>query len=170
MQFRSTLLPVKLTDSAYIAGMIDGEGTVKINRRAGKGKSENARPWGFLPLVLVTNTHLGVLEHLREVSGVGIVYHAKTRGKPHWNLVHRWQVVGNQARQLLVEVQPHLIIKAEHARQVLAMPTQIRGGRAEGSAEIYGEQERLFGVLTELNRRTPLGVPTKPTGRRSSRG
>ncbi len=139
------------TEKAYIAAMIDAEGTISLGRRRGQGKrSINGQVWHITIRVLVTNSHLGMIQYLHDASGVGIVYHQKRSHNPRWNLVHRWQVAAKQARELLREVRPYLIVKADLADLIVNMPMQPRGTFVP---EVHEQQMRCLEQSHQMNQR-----------------
>jgi hypothetical protein len=139
--------------------MIDGEGVITIQRTKGRGTKGQGREWGMRGLVMVTNSHAGLIGFLRDVTGLGITYRAKSAGKPEWSLVHRWQVVGDQARRLLEPLIPYLVLKRELAEIVVSFPRQSKGGKLAIDDVIYEEQLRRWAQTRVLNRR---GQGTKP--------
>lgn len=140
---------------AYVAAMVDAEGVVTLTKFRGRGvHSKNGREWLIRPLVLVTNSHAGLIGFLRNATGLGTTYTSRKPPKhPHWSRIHRWQVAASEARSLLSEIRPYLVIKAHLADVVLAMPTQSKGGRRVEDAAIYERQLAVVDVVRALNNR-----------------
>lgn len=93
----------KESDLAYLAGIIDGEGSIIIGNSG-----------YYCLLVVISNTHLGMMEHISNLFG-GHVYKCKTHSigkKPIYRL--HWS--GTSAYNILMLVQPYLIIKSEQAK------------------------------------------------------
>jgi hypothetical protein len=137
------------TDLAYLAGLIDGEGTITIGRITRPGLRYQAK-------LLLVNTDLHLVEHAQTVTGVGIIYRSKADQTgvipANWNPVHRWQVVARQACAAIQLVRPYLVAKADLADLVLSMPTRSKG-RGPNDAAILIEQARIFELVRDLNRR-----------------
>jgi hypothetical protein len=137
------------TDLAYLAGLIDGEGTIRVGRFKAPGIRYQVQ-------LLLVNTDVRMIEHAQRVTGLGIVYQSKadrTGAIPaNWNPVHRWQVVSRQAAEAIKLVRPYLVVKAELADLVLSMPTRSKG-RGPHDAAVLAEQERIYDIVRELNRR-----------------
>jgi hypothetical protein len=135
---------------AYVAGLIDGEGTITIARQR-RGSSPT---WRYQPRLLVVNTDLRLIEAVRHALNVGIVYQSKadrTGAIPaNWNPVHRFQATAQQAIYALKIVRPYLIAKAEHADIVLDMPTRSKNHR--DTSAVAG-QVAAFEAIARLNRR-----------------
>lgn len=96
---------------SYIAGYIDGEGSIDIGKYKDR---ENPR---FR--IRVSNTHLETLELLKEFFGLGGIY--KMRLSPNgkkkyyqWSVSARLDVVF-----ILKKIIPYLIEKKERAKKVL---------------------------------------------------
>jgi hypothetical protein len=100
------------TDSAYIAGLIDADGTVTASHNKGKLPA---------PMVLVVNGSLPLIQWLQETIGAGCAYETKTRptrpdqNDAHWNKVHRYQITGWKAQSLIARVRPFMRVKAAQA-------------------------------------------------------
>ena len=136
---------------AYLAAMIDAEGCVGL----AAVKSRTALPefpLGFIPRVLVTNSHLGLLELIKSVVGYGTLYHAKKNStNPNWSPIHRWTAAANHARQLLADVLPYLVIKRRQAELVIAFPKRTARGAGQGT--VYATQRAMFDECAALNLR-----------------
>jgi hypothetical protein len=92
------------SDLAYMAGIVDGEGTVYYREKTGSLR------------VSVTNTHRPLLDWIAERWGGSVNDELNYTGdgctrKPKW----RWTLSGGPAVVLLRELLPRLIVKAERA-------------------------------------------------------
>lgn len=130
------------TNKAYIAGIIDGEGCVRVCRKTTKNGGS------YQAFVCVTNSNEALLYWLKEVTEIGCVYKYKKSAKKNWKLVHRFQVVSQNACDLLRSILPYLKIKKEVADVVLSMPINKRGHR-----NLTPIQETLFMRTKVLNTR-----------------
>lgn len=99
------------TDIAYLAGIIDGEGSIGfyVGRRT---------PGGNLT-VQVTSTCLELLEWICSESGGSVV------NQPRWQSLgskpcYSWAASGERAAIILASVLPYLIIKHDHASKLIA--------------------------------------------------
>ena len=114
------------TDLAYLAGLIDADGTVTFQVSSGRRKNgDTAMP---VPMVLIVNSDFALIEWLKEVIGYGCAYETKTRptradqNEVHWSKVHRFQLTGRPAIALLRRALPYLRIKRERAELAMRMP------------------------------------------------
>lgn len=137
-------------EKAYIAGFFDGEGTITL--RKARRKTDPSR-YSISPFLIVGNTHEGVINWLRETTGIGIVYGGTKPFKDYWARTWRWQVISNQARVLLVDLLPYLIIKKEEAEIVINFPKMEKRRFDEA---IYQKQVECLQTIREINRRVKV--------------
>jgi hypothetical protein len=93
---------MKKTDLAYIAGIIDGEGCIYIERGK-KGR-------GFQLSVSVGSSDKCLCELLKFSFG-GCVYQMKSKTLPMW----KWEIRTRQAGQFLESILPYLRLKQPQA-------------------------------------------------------
>jgi len=132
----------------YIAGFIDGEGTITINT--------NLRSRG-IPRVSIVNTNYDVLRLISYTINMwGVsnsIYTDCPKVSSRHKIVHRLQVYDKQAVLTLCEVLlPHLVIKGEHAKIVIDF---IKRRRMEGrQGTTFKELEKaMITRIRGLNRR-----------------
>jgi hypothetical protein len=109
--------------AAYLAGLIDGEGTVTLTRAH---RRENRRL-----VVSISNNDLLLLSFVNTAIGAGKVTTKKTYSKRHARSF-TYQISSRQALDLLEQVTPHLrTYKAIRARLALANYLRLtpRNGR-----------------------------------------
>lgn len=94
------------TEAAYLAGIVDGEGSISLTRVKQKG--------GYWRVVLtVSSCDKGLIEWCARWGGATLF--DMDRG-PNRRLQHRWTIVGQALRKLLKDIRPYLIIKADRAK------------------------------------------------------
>lgn len=107
----------------YIAGLIDGEGTVFIGRQK---RSENRSGYRFIPHLIITNTNKECLELCKNTFNFGSLL---LRREASFNTegsiqsrkdCYRWEVKHQQAGEVLRQVLPYMVIKKEQAKNLLA--------------------------------------------------
>ena len=93
---------------AYMAGIIDGEGHIGIygsfNHKLSKHKSHYLR-------VSVGNNCKELLDIFKAKLGGGLSSEQPPKGKLIW----RWTITGNNAKQLLKDIYPYLVVKSKQA-------------------------------------------------------
>ena len=115
-----TLEPVQ---AAYIAGLVDGEGTVTLSRRH---KSENRQL-----VVSISNTERPLLDYVLEVVGVGKITSKKTY-RSHHAPSYTYSISNRQGLSLLKQVQPYLrTYKAKRTALIISNYVRLtpRNGR-----------------------------------------
>ena len=108
-----------LLDTAYFAGLFDGEGSFRISKGGGPPSRMCSTTESSMTLyVQVVNTYKPVLEELRDLYGGGIYENKANRGhgwKPAW----AWVCSGKKAAKFTHDVFPFLRIKKEQAQACL---------------------------------------------------
>jgi hypothetical protein len=98
-------------DAAYVAGIIDGEGTITLTRTH---RGENRRP-----VVSISSTELPLLAYVRFVVGAGRIT-SKACARPHHSPSFAYTVTSRQALSLLTQVSRFLhTYKSERAYLLL---------------------------------------------------
>lgn len=136
---------------AYIAGIIDGEGTI--------GVYKGGAPYSYSLRLIVSNTHVPMLEWLHVRVGGSLTRNGtgyKTRHKQGWQVV-LWQA---HAAAVIQACRPFLIVKAPQADLGLRFMSEFisHRGRPVTDEEIrrrqwYFEQTHLLNGLQPVGRR-----------------
>ena len=87
------------SDAAYIAGLIDGEGTIGLVRK----HRTDYRQLG----ISISSTELPLLEFVQSLCGTGVITRKKT-ARPHHSLSFTYAVYNRQALDLVEQVHPFL--------------------------------------------------------------
>lgn len=99
------------TDAAYIAGLIDGEGTVTLSRRH---RNENRQL-----VVSISNTDRPLLEYVLNTAGAGKITGKKT-SQSHHTPSYTYAISNRQALALLKQTIPYLkTYKAKRSEIIL---------------------------------------------------
>ena len=120
------LTPMQL---GYIAGIIDGEGCIRIRQNGKKGN-------GCVSLHVV-NTDLEVLNRLKDWTGLGFVY--QTRKKKYnsasCRALYSWELSPKDCNELLMSISDILIIKQKQANYALLYQKLIIDGKGRPTKE-----------------------------------
>jgi len=135
------------TQKAYLAGLLDGEGCVGIQK---KRSSSKRHEYDFDTRVIITNSNYSAICWIKEVTGLGCAYQYKRSSNIKWNVVHRWVVVSRNAREFLNAIYPYLIIKKEITDLCLTFPFNNHKHRSD---ERYEEQIAYFQTVKDKNKR-----------------
>ena len=96
----------------YVAGIIDGEGYVSIDRNSRTGRS-------LVGKVVVQMSGALIPKMLHRKFGGN--YRTYKRNNPNQANAHTWALNGSQARKFLKRIAPLLIIKKKQAQLVMAL-------------------------------------------------
>ena len=110
-------------DVGYLAGLIDGEGTITLSRR-------NLNKHRAL-VITVSNTEMSILKYVQEITGVGKITNKRITKANH-TPSFTYQVANRQALDILKQTAEHLrSYKADRARLALQEYTRLtpRNGR-----------------------------------------
>jgi hypothetical protein len=123
------------TEAAYIAGLVDGEGSITLSR---KHRNEN-RHLGLT----ISSTELPMLEFVLAATGVGKITN-KARSQPHHSHSYAYAVYNRQALQILEQIHPHLL-SYKSARSALAIRDYVKLTPRNGkyTARLKTEREKF---------------------------
>ena len=144
------------TQRAYIAGFIDADGTISLSAGRKRKSGEIGVP---MPLVLIVNTDFRIIKFMKEATGVGCSYFTnptklrKDQDKRNWNPVHRFQVTGMAAIELIEAVMPYLMLKTPQAKVMIQAPQRGRDFPQFATDEQVAFGKMLKEEMLELNKR-----------------
>jgi len=90
---------IKNENSAYLAGIVDGEGTITLTR---KNKSQNRRL-----AITISNNELVLLSWIKKTLGAGVIVTKKSSNKSYLPSF-TYQIHNSQAYDLLELIAPYL--------------------------------------------------------------
>jgi len=125
--------------AAYIAGLIDGEGTITLTR---EHSTENKRL-----VVSISNTERALLDFARDSIGAGKITNKRTYSEKH-TPSYAYKITNRQALSLLEQIAKYLR-SYKRGRATLALKTYIsvtpRNGRYTAKLQAAREQfEKAF--------------------------
>jgi len=139
------------SEKGYIAGLIDGEGTITLEKR------KFASDIKVHPAVYISNTSLELLTHIREVLGVGTIrrgHRRKSRStgserKQDYKLgIHKIREVEG----LLKTIKPYLVLKKRQAEVVLEFIQRLLS-KTERNYKLSKDELALLAKIRMLNKR-----------------
>jgi len=111
---------MKQTDIAYIAGLMDGEGCIRIKKEKAYACQDRKTP-GYHASVQIKMVEEGAIRFVRDMLG-GWYYRQKSsvkNGRP----LYCWQSSDRQAETILKTILPYLRVKHDQADLVLKLRT-----------------------------------------------
>jgi len=131
-------MALRKTDIAYIAGLVDGEGSILI-AKSYQTKYGNC----YRVSTTIANNNLAVLEWVNDKFG-GCIYKS--------NNCYMWQLNGKKCHKLLILLTPYLKIKSEQAELALQYISTIKHtGSKRLSKVIIKQREKLRKEMQKLN-------------------
>lgn len=102
---------MKLTEKYWLAGVIDSEGSIYINKIKEK---RNKRGYQLVPVLTVSNTNTRLLKRVKEITKKGSIILTRT-GRKNWKDNYHYFASANVIRKILKEIEPYLIVKREQS-------------------------------------------------------
>ncbi len=99
----------KKEDAMWLAAFIDSEGSLQIHKQ----KRGNNSP-AYQPHIAIGMTQREMLDQAYKITNLGCVWKMKGKtktGKP----LYQWSVRGQQGKELIEEIHPHLLLKKKQA-------------------------------------------------------
>jgi hypothetical protein len=151
-----------VTDWAYAAGFVDGEGCISVVRSFVTSRDR----YQYGVQIVVANRDRKVLDWFKATWGGWVVAVSSRQGKAResWN----WRCpTGLSARPFLTGIRPWLRIKSAQCTNALEMIELLqRGRRTLGPyplpQALLDEQERLYWIQREMNHRGTDPFVAKP--------
>lgn len=101
------------TEKAYIAGIIDGEGSVMLQKI-----HKNEHP---SPCISIASTTLELLEWIKKVVGKGTITKKKNYNLEIHKDCYSYVLRRNDAISLLIDIEPYLVIDVKRKRTELIL-------------------------------------------------
>ncbi|MEW5758266.1 MAG: hypothetical protein AB1755_02170 [Candidatus Omnitrophota bacterium] len=135
--------PLKEVEKAYLAGIVDGEGTVTLMR--------HHRNETHTPYVSVANNNLKLLKWIKiKIGGVVI---SKKKRMSHHNNSYAWYVCQNRAIDFLNEIKRYLIIKKPQADLITEKYKSVTNRAGKYTKALLNKKMRLVAKIRKLNQR-----------------
>jgi hypothetical protein len=143
---------LSVSEAAYLAGIIDGEGCFVTHKTPSKGKRLKAHGIRHVLLVTlsVTNTDYSALARIREVAGNGriVIEHSTGNRKPRGT----WYINQKQVEVLVPQIIPHMLIKREQAEWALKF-IELKNTNKDLTLEVSQQLEALWEKVRSFNHR-----------------
>lgn len=139
---------------AYLAGIIDGEGTIGLHERQGIGEKKR---WCIR--FIVTNTDFRLIQWL--IDNFGGNFYKKTPKVAKWKVSYVWTIYDTKkCYDLIKKIKPYLVLKNEQADVVIKFQDslmKLEDGYKNGVPEkVYNKRLELVNMCKKLNSRGVL--------------
>lgn len=129
-------------DTSYLAGFIDGEGTIGIEKQKSHTK------FYYRLHLRIGNTNLDVLKEIQKQFGGDIHFQGVTKGGKKFHAIS-W--FNENAKIILEQIKDKLIIKKEIAEYAIGYP--VGEGKGTKVPPMVQElREMLYNIIKTLNR------------------
>lgn len=128
---------------AYLAGIIDGEGSIYIGNFSSNPKTGTLH---YQTNMEVTNTDERLITWLKNTfGGRSCSYTAKQTPRNSRKAVYRWIVTGKLLTHLCEQIKPYLIIKIQQCEIMLKMRATFNGtGAVKGKSGVQPVTEDIL--------------------------
>lgn len=132
---RKKIKRLSITERSYIAGIIDGEGSITLTIKQKGGTRHLA--------IFVSSTDKSLLEYLQKVIGAGKII-AKRVYKSHHKPAYAYAIYNRQALGVLEQVAPYLrTYKLKRAKVVLAQYISVTPRNGKYNDKLSERRERF---------------------------
>lgn len=128
---------------AYLAGIIDGEGTVTLMKHH---KNET-----HIPFVGIANNNLALLKWIKSLAGGNIC--SKKKRLPHHNDSYVLNIRQDRALRFLGEIKQYLIVKRRQAELITAKYKSVTHRAGKYTPEMLAKKAALVAEIRRLNQR-----------------
>lgn len=133
--------------NAYLAGIIDGEGHISINRN--KSCPQRRKNPRYQAEVTVVNTDIRLMEYL--VEYIGGSFYKRKKSKEWHKDTYQWKVTSTTARELCKRLLPYLLLKKGQAECIIRLYDECDFNMRVLTADELVKREKIYQQLLTLN-------------------
>lgn len=133
---------------AYLAGIIDGEGSIAIEVQS-KSIRWNRKCDYYSLRLLVINTNLPLLNWIQENFGGTIRQRPDIENRRR---CYRWNIFSHNAAEILKECQPYMIVKKPHTEIFIKFAETMSKSNSRLSEELLEYRKDLYNQLKHINK------------------
>jgi hypothetical protein len=148
------VLTLSATEAAYIAGIIDGEGSISMSYT---GPRYGYRYGNYRLVLQVGNTKEPLIEYLHRITGVGNRWNREGQKQEHAKVWY-WQVTNQKAAEVIGSCLPYLVIKVEQALLALSYADFVVPTAVGITEEVAAERHDIYSALKKANKKGPVHV------------
>jgi len=143
------VFPASTTDLAWLAGIIDGEGTISIYKEQ---RPANKSGYRYYSVVEISNSNEGIINRLSAILPDSAVKMRANKPKPNHKQVWKLKITRRWTKPVLTTILPYLVGKRKQAEVVLAFQRAVEAAprRTGGVTEVF---EGYKQQITKLNKR-----------------
>ena len=131
-----------VADAAYIAGVIDGEGTITMTRRH---RNENRQL-----VISISNSEKKLLDYIKEITNVGTLSKKRTYKSNH-AINFTYKISNRQALDLLQQITPYLkTYKKDRALLILKKYIKLTPRNGKYTKHVISEREKFIAEFFKI--------------------
>jgi hypothetical protein len=141
-------------NAAYLAGILDGEGTVSVSRTSTNQSAKACkRGFAYRSSIGIALTDENLLLWVQQVTGVGRICRVKSQSPKH-KAAWRWTAWSKDAVYVAKMVLPYLRLKKRQAENLIAFQAVMRFPGSKGLSDVeWTARHTHYLVSRNLNQR-----------------
>lgn len=145
MKYRTTKTLSPL-DAAYLAGLVDGEGTIALS--GPRHRQRNTRH----PVISIANTDYNLVQWPLKITGAGFISKKGKKKLSHHLDSYIYAAHSNQALSIIAQIYPYLKNKSKRARAKLLLEEykEVTPRNGKYSPDLLIKRQRFEEVLFSL--------------------
>ncbi|KKN04769.1 hypothetical protein LCGC14_1093980, partial [marine sediment metagenome] len=139
-------------EAAYIAGIIDGEGTISIHLKTIVSHRKHYHAWEYYTSLTLTDE--GFLKTIKDIVNQGKSFvrdnprNLKGRASPSFRI--KWS--GSRCIALLKEIRPYLRLKSKHADIILSFAESQEQAQSQRSGQGHRYPDWIHNLARDIER------------------
>ena len=142
-------LRLKKMDAVWLAGVVDGEGTIGIYKQKRPGNKLEVRYFANLEVV---GTHRGFVEKVANMIQTPLCVKDQQRRNPHCKKAYGARIQRRLVPRVAETILPYLVIKKEQAELVLEF-SHLMYQAPVHTASLFPKFEEMYQRMKVLNKR-----------------
>lgn len=134
-----------IADLAWLAGIIDGEGSIFIMKQ---GRKDREREFNYILRISVQSTDGIMAKECLNITGEGACFDNPTSKESQSN-TYKWQVSGKKAKHVLENILPFLRVKKDQAIVAIDFQNTTKKHWRQMTVDDYKKQEDCYYKLKQ---------------------
>lgn len=150
---------MKDTEKAWLAGIIDGEGSIFVMKQRRKDRERDVN---YILRISVQSTDPYMAKACRELAGGPVIFEQLDKRPNHSNTL-KWELSGRRAAHVLEEILPFLRVKHAQAHLAIEFQKTTKKHWKHMLNVDYENQARLYQELKQAKFDLKLGKLHEPS-------
>jgi hypothetical protein len=138
----------KIEEISYLAGIIDGEGSIVIEIQSQSERHQRKIDYYSLR-VLVINTSKKLMNWLEKTFGGNVTTRKKIPGR---KTCYKWNIFSHNAAELLAACEPYMIIKRDHVPIFKEFASTMSRAHWRVPKEVMARRKELYHKMKHINK------------------